>query len=262
MVIYTSWNRLAASPPGLIHFSTSSIDKSPRTTKAHTMKRFTLIELLVVIAIIAILASMLLPTLGRAKESAKAIVCLGNLKQVGIAWAGYANDSNGYLPVAADDWRATCDWSADTFCGLGFLIRTGYFAPRPTFPVTNVEAYLNACRGVRDYAPRPILDCPKLNDLYTQIPGIWNPNFSTYVTDYRNGRYRSGSYWWDDGNLSRMTSKRAQVACWYRRGYVSPPHPKGGNVMYADGHIAAPGLQISGDAISIGYGDLTLCDGF
>jgi len=59
---------------------------------------FTLIELLVVVAIIAVLVAMLLPALAEAREQARAAVCLSNLRQLGLAFEGYAQDFDGYVP--------------------------------------------------------------------------------------------------------------------------------------------------------------------
>jgi prepilin-type N-terminal cleavage/methylation domain-containing protein/prepilin-type processing-associated H-X9-DG protein len=63
---------------------------------------FTLVELLVVIAIITVLAALLLPSLGRAREASRAAACLSNLHQIGIALQLYVQDNNNRLPSMRD----------------------------------------------------------------------------------------------------------------------------------------------------------------
>jgi len=65
-------------------------------------KGFTLVELLVVIAVIAVLAALLLPAFGRAKESGRGTVCLGNLHQIGLALQIYVQENNNRLPRMYD----------------------------------------------------------------------------------------------------------------------------------------------------------------
>ena len=87
--------------------------QNPSSQRSRVAQGFTLIELLVVIAIIAILAAILFPVFGRARENARRSSCQSNLKQVGLGFAQYAQDFDqlfplegpqGYTPVPAELW--------------------------------------------------------------------------------------------------------------------------------------------------------------
>ncbi len=87
-----------------------------------TRRGFTLIELLVVIAIIAILAAILFPVFAKAREKARQISCLNNMKQLSLGFVQYMSDNDGVTPLASDGMGG----NATATQGPGWMYYTGF----------------------------------------------------------------------------------------------------------------------------------------
>jgi prepilin-type processing-associated H-X9-DG protein/prepilin-type N-terminal cleavage/methylation domain-containing protein len=222
---------------------TMDVPKQTRYARRHA---FTLVELLVVIGIIALLISILLPSLSRAREMGKSIKCLSNLRQLGMATVSYANEHKTYLPYPTTTQGEECLWFNCVDPYLQKLSpangRTGVAANREYSPFKQCVVYDEFEGGINTSgAQNKLKEYARTYKMNSHLRHN-NPASQMKVTELREPTavvlYGDGMSLdqggpvddqWESGQFSFELDDKTQAGPALR-------HLKGANISFCDGH--------------------------
>lgn len=225
---------------------------------------FTLIELLVVIAIIAILAAILFPVFGRARENARRTSCSSNLKQIGLGWMQYAQDYDERGPGQGEAFLATGQRTAFDLALQPYLKSMQIFeCPSDSFSASfNVPGFAqNAKRSYRHARYVRDFNCDKpSNDQQGRNLSAFASSAKTLLMadaiSCAGGPTGGTAEWWCGSEFNHAGTLAGQGSP-----YIDSPPPGGvvrgrhldtDNVLYVDGHVKAKKVQ-TGSAIFDGH---------
>jgi prepilin-type N-terminal cleavage/methylation domain-containing protein/prepilin-type processing-associated H-X9-DG protein len=183
---------------------------------------FTLIELLIVIAIIAILASMLLPALRKAKMSAQRIECAGNIKQLSFAVQSYACENNDYYPPYRIGWPGA-RWYFLLADYLGEQTLSGGEAWSKQSRVFICSSENEHWTGQTDYTMNGFLTYFDSSYPWRKTGSLKNPSMTLLATD---AAYQA----------CRLLVAEEEKQASYPQYAWEGRHDSGANAGYADGH--------------------------
>ncbi len=143
---------------------------------SHKRGAFTLVELLVVIAIIGVLIALLLPAVQAARESARAVHCRNNLKQIGLAVLNF-HDTHGMFPTAGKDFPNCCDSRVTEHYSWAYHILP-FTEQQSLFDIVDglENPELEEARIVLYVTPNPTYTCPSRSR--EELRGIWMSDYA------------------------------------------------------------------------------------
>ena len=153
-------------------------------------RAFTLIELLVVVAIISILAAMLLPALQKAKESGRRVICMGNLRQIGVAAMMYAGDYNGYMGWAGPlffDPAAKNQTLVDKGFDNNYTAQPDFYVALGYIPFVQ--------KNSRGYVGHNVLLCPTVSARVRNVDSLYYSSWGNVQCDYFFSDLIANPYW-------------------------------------------------------------------